>query len=143
MPISLAPRNIMSTGSLSPVLPIVTNNPAFSVKIIPLDGRMEQQSHPKQDTTISDIKVGDWVTGEEISNLKSSGKEVSGKILQIDREGQEVVSFKILTKDGEKVIIDPTTAIKKNYGYANSFAAASESRILLYEEWLFEKNSEQ
>lgn len=138
MPIALTPRNVMSTGNLSPVVPIVTNNPAFTVKIMPLDGRMEQQSSPQQDTTQDDIKIGDWISGEELSNMQKSGNKKSGKILIINKSNQEIISYKILTKNGEEVLIDPTTAIKKNYGNANSFAAANEMRVLTYSNWLIE-----
>jgi hypothetical protein len=133
------------------MIPLVQNNPAFSVAILPVDGRLEQKPGAKDGTSeINAIKVGDAVKGD-IVNSKDS---VEGKVLQINRANSEVASYKILTKDGEEVLIDPTTAEKyANHGQsdevvggvdANKFpngVSNESSQVLSYNNWLVECRS--
>ena len=89
--------------------PIVTNNNAFNVKIVPLDGSMEEKPNQQVDTkTPTIIKVGDMVSGEII---KDGGKRI-GKVVAVQKEGESIVGYKILDEDGEEVILDPSTTKK-------------------------------
>ena len=108
MPITISNRNVGS-GNGSLMTPILANNPAFKVQILPVDGRLEQTPYAKDGTIdIDSIKVGQAVRGQILSSKKS----VKGKVLQINRKNGQVVSFKILDKEGKEELIDPTTTIK-------------------------------
>lgn len=150
MPITLSNRNIGS-GNGSLMIPLVQNNPAFSVAILPVDGRLEQQPGAKDGSSeINAIKVGDAVRGEVLNSKKS----VEGKVLQIIRANSEVTAYKILTQDGEDEMIDPTTAEKyADHGQsdeivggvdANKFpngVSNESSQVLSYNNWLSECRS--
>jgi hypothetical protein len=88
--------------------PIVTNNNAFSVKIVPLDGKMEEVPNKDVEKNKDTLKVGDMISGEEVK----TEKKVIGKIVAIETDDNHVVGYKVLDKDGEEVIIDPSTAVK-------------------------------
>ena len=108
MPVTISNRNVGS-GNGSLMVPLVANNPAFKVEILPVDGRLEQKPFAKDGTReIESIKVGDLVRGE----IVNSSKNVKGKVLQINRQNGEIVSYKILDEDGEEALLDPTTAQK-------------------------------
>jgi hypothetical protein len=135
MPITLTGRSI-NTGNLSPMIPIVANNPAFQVKIMPVDGRLEEKPRQKQDTAEQEkIKVGDYIVGEELSETRKKGKKVSGQVIQVQMGGEDVTGYKILDGSGDEVIVDPTTAVKADH---NGQVGANESFVLTYENWLLE-----
>ena len=61
--------------------PIVTNNGAFNVKIVPLDGKMEEKPNQKVDAQAETrIKVGDMISGEEVK----TERKIIGKVVAID-----------------------------------------------------------
>ena len=150
MPITISNRNVGS-GNGSLMIPLVQNNPAFSVALLPVDGRLEQKPGAKDGSAeINAIKVGDAVKG----NILNSKKSVEGKVLQIIRANSEVTSYKVLTKSGEEVMIDPTTAEKfADHGEsedivggvdANKFpngVSNESSQVLSYNNWLVECRS--
>jgi len=109
--------------------PIVTNNNAFSVKIVPLDGGMEEKPNKDVSQSKDKPKVGDMISGEEVK----TEKKVVGKIVAIQTEDNHTVGYKVLDKDGEEVIVDPSTAVKHNtndgseVGGNNISKATSES----------------
>lgn len=110
MPITISNRNVGS-GNGSLMVPLVANNPAFKVAILPVDGRLEQVPSAKDGSNeINAIRVGNEIQGEVVNG----GKKVSGKVLQINRQNNEIVSYKIIDKDGEEVMVDPTTAVKSD-----------------------------
>lgn len=140
MPLDYGSRNITS-GSNSPYIPLITNNPAFQVEIVPLDGRMEQHPNQKDDSAQQEaIKVGDTIRGESLSKTRKRGEKVMGRVLGIEKENNEIVSFKIITQRGEEVHVDPTTATKIQVN-GNTITGSPdtnttfEHRILLFEEW--------
>jgi len=150
MPITISNRNVGS-GNGSLMVPLVQNNPAFSVEIIPVDGRLEQQPGAKDGSAeIKAIKVGDPIKG----NILNSKKSVEGKVLQINRANSEVTSYKVLTGDRQEVLIDPTTAEKyDDHGEtgevvggvdSNKFpngVSNESSQVLSYNSWLVECRS--
>jgi|GEM_PF-1676913 hypothetical protein len=137
MPITFAGRSI-STGNLSPMIPIVTNNPAFKVAILPVDGRYEekaglQKSDNKEQAA---VKIGDHIAGEVVSDTKKKGKKVAGKVLQVLKNNQDIYAYRILDTEGDEVEVDPTTVIIQD---PNSHQGdANESYVLTYENWLVE-----
>jgi len=101
----------IGSGFASPAYPIIANNPAFKVEMIPLDNRMEQKNSAKPNNKeMGEVKVGDMVKGQ-ISG-KEESKQVQGRVLAIDQENEEVLVFRVLTTDGEEVNLDPTTVAK-------------------------------
>jgi len=136
MPITLTGRSI-NTGNLSPMIPIVANNPAFKVQILPVDGRNEQKAGlQKQDTAEQNaVKIGDYISGEEVSDTRKKGKKVAGKVLQVLKNNQDIYAYKILDAGGEEVLVDPTTCAKEDH---NGQMNASENFVLSYETWLSE-----
>jgi hypothetical protein len=135
MPITLTGRSI-NTGNLSPMIPIVANNPAFKVQIVPVDGRNEQKAGmEKPDRAEQEaIKIGDYISGEEVSQTRKRGRKVAGKVLQVIKDGQEITAYKILDEDGEDVEVDPTTAYKEN---------SNEGYVMSYESWLNESKKNE
>jgi len=122
------------------MVPLVTNNPAFSVKIVALDGSMEQKPNQRNTANPEAVKIGDTVRGEVLSKTKKRGENVIGRVLQVELEDNAVASFKVITQRGEEVHLDPSTVIKLDThkeGPAGSpdTNAAFENRIMLYEEW--------
>ena len=138
MPITLTGRSI-NTGNLSPMVPIVANNPAFKVAIVPIDGRYEEKAGlQKSDRAEQDaVKIGDYIAGEVASDTKNRGKKVAGKVLQVLKNNQDIYGYKILDGNGNEVVVDPTTAVKQDH---NGQAGANESYVLTYESWLAENN---
>ena len=138
MPITLTGRSI-NTGNLSPMVPIVANNPAFKVAIVPIDGRYEEKAGlQKSDRAEQDaVKIGDYIAGEVASDTKKRGKKVAGKVLQVLKNNQDIYGYKILDGNGNEVVVDPTTAVKQDH---HGQAGANESYVLTYESWLAENN---
>lgn len=139
MPLNYTQRNITS-GSQSPMVPLITNNPAFAVKIVPLDGKMEQKPNQKNDANPEKIRVGDTIRGEIMSRTRKRGENVIGRVLQIELEDNAVVAFKVITQRGKDVQLDPSTVIKLDTHKEGPKGspdtnAAFESHIMLYEEW--------
>lgn len=135
MPVTFSGRSI-NTGNLSPMIPIVANNPAFTVKIIPVDGRFEQKPNQKQDAQQQlAIKIGDYIRGEELSKTRKDGRLVAGKVLQVLKNNQDIYAYKILDSKGKEVLVDPSTAGKEG---DQSIVGANESYVLTYESWLAE-----
>ena len=139
MPITLTGRSI-NTGNLSPMVPIVANNPAFKVAIVPVDGRYEEKAGlQKSDRTEQEaVKIGDYISGEVVSDTKKKGKKVAGKVLQVLKNNQDIYGYKILDSEGDEVVVDPTTAVKQDH---NGQAGANESFVLTYENWLAESRN--
>ena len=136
MPITLTGRSI-NTGNGSPMIPIVANNPAFKVAIVPVDGSMEEKPRAKPDTAEQDaIKIGDYIYGETVSDTREKGEDVSGKVLVVLQSGQEISGYKILDKNGKEVIVDPTTAVRDNHN--GQMDDVVERHVLSYENWLTE-----
>lgn len=136
MALTLTGRSI-NTGNLSPMVPIVANNPAFKVQIVPVDGRNEEKAGlQKPDRTEQEaVKIGDYISGEEVSQTHERGRKVAGKVLQVIKDGQDITAYKILDEDGEDVEVDPTTAVKENPN--------NESFVLSYETWLNESKKNE
>ena len=98
---------------------------------------------------VNQIKVGDMVRGA----LLNSKETVEGKVLQINHQNGEIVSFKVLSRDGEEVLLDPTTTDKYNEHGEEPDAGSSievsntgprfeeSHQVLSYGKWLFEKNN--
>jgi len=146
MPLEPGSRNI-SAGGASPYIPMITNNPAFQVKIVSLNGNLEQSARQKDGRKqIESIKIGDIVRGEEVSHTRKRGKQVLGRVLQVNMEDGGVVSYKIITQRGKEVLLDPTTATKidVNGEDPNPMSAPQTQlegyepveRVLLYEQWI-------
>jgi hypothetical protein len=147
MPITISNRNVGS-GNGSLMTPLVANNPAFKVQILPVDGRLEQKPFAKNGSEeINAIKVGNSVRGDVVNSEKS----VKGKVLQINRQNGEVVSYKVLTDEGEEVLIDPTSAVKYiehgeeveatggiDVNKAVPKISNESLRVMSYENWLTE-----
>jgi hypothetical protein len=114
MPLTLTGRSI-NTGNLSPMIPIVSDNPAFKVAIVPVDGRMEQKPNAKSDAAQqAAIKIGDYISGETVRDSRTAGEKVAGRVLQVLINGQEVYAYKILDAENKEVLVDPTTATRED-----------------------------
>lgn len=134
----------IGSGFASPAYPIIANNPAFKVEIIPLASRFEQENKAKpNDKELGSIKVGDIIRGEISGGTKKKNRSVEGRVIAIDQEDETVLAFRVITKDGDEVNIDPTTAGKIT-GYPDDFAGqepksnANEKFVMTFEQWLFE-----
>lgn len=149
MPLDPGSRNI-AAGGASPYIPLITNNPAFQVQIIPLDGGLEQKPNQKDDKQNQDaVKIGDVIRGEEVSRTKTRGKNTLGRVLQVELKGGEIVSYKIITQRGKEVLIDPTTATKIDLnGEDPSPVSAPQTqlegyeptaKVMLYEQWKYHR----
>jgi hypothetical protein len=147
MPITISNRSVGS-GNGSLMVPLVANNPAFKVEILPVDGRLEQKPFAKDGTKqIESIKVGNTVRGQ----IVSTKTDVRGRVLQINQANGQIVSYKVLTDDGEEVLLDPTTTVKYiDHGQEDSVVGGNPNvsspynesrRILNYSEWLAENSS--
>lgn len=141
MPLDYGSRNLIS-GNNTPFIPLVTDNPAFKVAIIPVDGRFEEKPNPKDGSKeILAIKIGDTIRGEVLSNLKKSGKRVIGKVLQIQQNNGEISAYKVLDQRGDDVLVDPTTVTKidlhsdSDSGNVNTNPVIESKHVMLYEEW--------
>jgi hypothetical protein len=135
MPVTFSGRSV-NTGNLSPMIPIVANNPAFKVRIVPVDGRMEQKPNALPDRDQQEaINIGDYISGEEVSKTRKNGRAAAGKVVQVLKNNENIYAYKILDADGKEVLIDPTTAAKEE---AEKPVGANESYVLSYESWLSE-----
>lgn len=146
MPLQPGSRNI-TAGGASPYIPLITNNPAFKVQIIPMDGALEEKPRQKSGREeLEAIKIGDIVRGEELSKTKKRGKQALGRVLQVNMEDGAVVSYKVITQRGKEIHMDPTTVTKidVNGEDPNPMSAPQTQlegyepaeRVLLYEQWL-------
>lgn len=149
MPLDPGSRNI-GAGGANPAIPLITNNPAFQVKIIPLDGGLEHKPNQKDDRANQEsIKIGDVVRGEEVSRAKKRGKNVLGRVLQVELKDGGVVSYKIMTQRGKQVFLDPTTTTKIDLNGENPSPVTAPqtqlegyvpmAKVLLYEQWKYNR----
>jgi len=134
----------IGSGFASPAYPIIANNPAFKVEIIPLSNRFEQENKAKPNTQeIGEIKVGQMIRGEVLGGTDQKTEQVEGRVVAVDQENETVLSFRVITKDGDEVNVDPTTASKID-GHPEDFAEETqpgdtyENDIMTYEQWLAE-----
>jgi len=144
MPLDYTSRN-MSAGGASPYIPMITNNPAFQVEIIPMDGRLEQKpGQAKNNNDANTIGVGDTIRGETLSGTSKKGEKVIGKIVAVETDNNTVTGYKILDKSGKEVVVDPSTATKMELNGEDPLPSAQQVQlenytpqnyILLYEEW--------
>lgn len=103
----------MASGGNPLITPIIANNPAFKVNIVPIDGRLEQKPGAGDSTAQQvAIKVGDTIKGEMLSQTREHGEQVIGKVVAIDKDNDQILGFVVITTKGEEVTIDPTTAQK-------------------------------
>lgn len=107
------------------------NNNVFKVKLSSLETGLEQQSSPKENT-FTEIKLGDWISGEELSQLKNTGKKVSGKVITVIHNGEKIESYKIVDNHGTEYLVDPTTVHIEDSNESNV------NHFLTYKEWLAE-----
>ena len=74
----------IGSGFASPAYPVVANNPAFKVEIIPLDNRLEQSNNAKSNAgELEEIKVGENIRGEIMRGTNKKGKTVEGKVVDV------------------------------------------------------------
>jgi len=147
MPLNYTQRNI-SAGSQSPAVPLITNNPAFSVRIVPLDGRMEQRPNQTNDGgSPQKIRIGDTVRGEIASKTKKRGASVIGRVLQVELERNQIVAVKVMTQRGTEVFLDPTTTEKMDLNREGPAVTIDNNRsmeslqpVLLYDQWKLSEN---
>lgn len=102
--------------------PIVTNNNVFTVKIVPLDGGMEEAPNKGVNQSKDSITVGDMISGEE----RKTGKKIIGKVVAVQTDNGQTVGYKVLNKDGETVIVDPSTTAKHD---TNTGAELGSDRV--------------
>lgn len=151
MPLNPNSRNITAGGS-SPYIPLITNNPAFQVAIVPLNGAMEQKPNQKDDSgQQAAIKVGNTIRGNEVRTGEDEGSRCIGKVIAIIEEDGNIVGYKILGQNGKEVVIDPTTAVKVQLNGDDPAPVSAQQtqlenytpsqKILLYEEWKFNKKN--
>ena len=145
MPLDYTSRNIVAGGA-SPYIPLITNNPAFQVKITPLDGRLEQKPNQAKDTAAENkIKIGDTVRGEEVSQTKKRGERAIGRVIAIEMEDGVITGYKVINQKGDDMMLDPTTTIKMDlHGEDPIPSTAPQTQlesylpgnsVMLYEEW--------
>lgn len=141
MPITLTGRSI-NTGNLSPMIPIVSDNPAFKVAVVPVDGRMEQKPNAQSDVAQQTaIKIGDYVTGETVRDDREKGDKVAGKVLQVLKNGQEIYAFKILDADNKEVLVDPTSVSREDKNGQDEDLV--ETHVLSFAGWLAENSLQE
>jgi len=151
MPLNPNSRNITAGGS-SPYIPLITNNPAFQVAIVPLNGAMEQKPNQKDDSAQQQsIKVGNTIRGNEVRTGEEEENKCIGKVIAIIQDEGSVTGYKILDQHGKEIIIDPSTAtqIELNGEDPAPMSApqtqlenyAPTHKILMYEQWKFEKRN--
>jgi hypothetical protein len=145
MPLDFTSRNI-AAGGASPYIPLITNNPAFQVKITPMDGRLEQKPNQTKDTAEQNkIKIGDTVRGEEVSGTKKRGERVIGRVIAIEMEDGAITGYKVINQKGDDMILDPTTTVKMDeHGEDPTPMTAPQTQlenysptngVMLYEDW--------
>ena len=155
MPLSYNNRSYNSAGN-SLLTPIITNNPAFSVQIIPVDGRLEQKPNVKSgDAQFMAIKIGDIIRGKEMSGSDQTTPDIIGRVTHIEEDSNgEILHYVVLSKEGKEVDIDPSTA-QEHYdngepnpnvapamsgGTTPASSRAYENRLMNFAEWLSESN---
>ena len=118
------------------ITPIVTNNPAFQVKMLNVDDRLEQQAGTEKRMK-DNFKVGDVIIGTEF-NKKDKHR---GKITKLvkDSEGK-LNSYMIDDEDGDTIKIDPTTAERLDLHDTGGNSKSGENFALVertynYEGW--------
>jgi hypothetical protein len=145
MPLDYTSRNI-AAGGASPYIPLITNNPAFQVKITPMDGRLEQKPNQKSDRSQQEsIKIGDTVRGEEVSGTRKRGQRCIGRVIAIEMEDGAITGYKVINQKGDDVILDPSTTVKMDEHGENPLAPSApqtqlenyhpENGVMLYEDW--------
>ena len=149
MPLDYTSRNV-AAGGASPYIPLITNNPAFQVEIVPLDGRLEQKPGARpaaQDAT--SIGVGDTIKGNEVTQTRDKGENVMGRVVTVLTDNGNITGYKILSAKGKEVVVDPSSATKVNLNGDSTLPSAQQvqlenyspdNKILLYEEWRQSKN---
>jgi exosome complex RNA-binding protein Csl4 len=111
-----------------------------------MDGALEQKPRQKSGRAeIEKVKIGDIVRGEEVSGTRKRGKQVLGRVLQVNLQDGGIVSYKIITQRGKEVLLDPSTVTKIDVnGEDPSPMSAPQTqlesyepveRVLLYEQW--------
>lgn len=151
MPLNPNSRNITAGGS-SPYIPLITNNPAFQVAIVPLNGAMEQKPNQKDDSgQQAAIAVGNTIRGNEVRTGEDDGDRCIGKVIAIIQDEGSIVGYKILGQNGKEVVIDPSTAFKVELNGDDPAPMsapqtqlenyAPSHKILMYEQWKFEKEN--
>ncbi len=149
MPLNPNSRNITAGGS-SPYIPLITNNPAFQVAVVPLNGAMEQKPNQKDDSgQQQSIKVGNTIRGNEVRTGEDDGARRIGKVIAIVEDRGSVVGYKVLDQHGKEVMIDPTTATRVELNGEDPAPMSAQQtqlenytpshKILMYEQWKFEK----
>jgi len=145
MPLDYTSRNI-AAGGASPYIPLATNNPAFQVEIIPMDGRLEQKPDAKSGAgQISAIGVGDTIRGEEVSGTREKGKRAMGRVVAVEKDNESITGYKILGANGKEIIVDPSSAVKVDVNGEDPVPTAQQTqqlekytpqnRVMLYEHW--------
>ena len=134
-----------TAGGASPYIPLITNNPAFQVEIVPMDGKLEQKPNQKnaaQDAT--NIGVGDTVKGEIAQGTGDKKITVMGRVVAIENNEGTITGYKVLDQKGKEVIIDPSTAVKIQVNGEDPVPSAQQvqlenytpaNKVMLYEEW--------
>lgn len=148
MPLDPSNRSIIAGGQ-SPYIPLITNNPAFQVAIVPLDGSMEQKPNQTSDADQQRaVKIGDTIKGQEVSQTKKSGPAIIGRVLGIEMEEGQITGYKVMSQKSKEIIIDPSTATKIELNGEDPLPSAPQTqlenyqptnKVLLYEQWRFEK----
>jgi hypothetical protein len=150
MPLDYTSRNIVAGGA-SPYIPLITNNPAFQVEIVPLDGRLEQKPNQTKDARLGKIAVGDTVRGEELSRTRKKGAQHIARVIGIEQENGEITAYKVITQRGKEKLLDPTTTTKMDLHGEDPVpmtapqtqleAYAPVNKVLLYEQWIVSRET--
>ena len=132
----------IGSGFASPAYPIIANNPAFKVEIIPLGNSLEQPNSAKPNTKeMGMIKVGDMIRGEILGGGEENKESIDGRVVAIDNQDDTVLSFRVVTTKGKEENVDPTTAIKIDAhpeDFSKEPGNTYENKILDYQSWLKE-----
>ena len=80
-----------------------TGNSVFQIKLGGLENDLEQNNDTNPKPDVKKIKIGDFVSGDEVS----TNKRVKGKIFKIDVKNKVIY---IITKDKEKKKINVSSA---------------------------------
>ena len=78
MPLDYGSRNLVA-GNNSPYIPLVTDNPAFKVAIIPVDGRFEEKPNAKVDRKKQEDLAALNTRKDLLLEIKSKLEESNGK----------------------------------------------------------------
>ena len=125
----------IGSGFVSPAYPIIANNPAFKIEMIPLDNRMEQKNNAKPNNKeMGEVKIGDMVRGEISGGTKEKTKQAEGRVVAIAQEDETVLTFRVITTDGEEVNLDPTTVSKVDIA-PEDFSDPQNEGWMSFSEW--------